>query len=254
MASGFTLIAHRGFSSRAPENTIAAFDMAIEAGFPNVELDAQLSKDGTVVVIHDDTVDRTTSGSGAVAGLTLEQLRGLDAAAKFSNGRGSGTIRIPTLAEVLVRYAGKAHLHLELKSKEPELPGTVAALLLKHGWLGYSSDDPFGVPGVTVTSFSLEHLQRSMEQVPELRHGWLVGQIDETVVARARDARIQGIYPRAKNASEASVGRARDLGFIVRGWGVADEQDLKRLFESGAQGTTVDWPDRARKFLDSLGG
>jgi glycerophosphoryl diester phosphodiesterase len=130
----------------------------------------------------------------------------------------------------------------------------VAGLLLRHGWLGFSSDDPFGVPGITITSFSLDHLERSREQVPEIRHGWLVGQIDDAVIEKARAARIQGIYPRANSTTAESVGRARDLGFIVRGWGVRDEEDLRRLMESGAQGTTVDWPDRARKFLDSLGG
>jgi glycerophosphoryl diester phosphodiesterase len=250
----FTLIAHRGFSSRAPENTIPAFDMAIEAGFTNFELDAQLTRDGTAVVIHDDTVDRTTNGTGPVAGLTLSEVKGLDAAAKFGNANGSGKVRVPTLEEVLVRYSGTAHIHLELKSREDALPARVAGLLLRHGWLGFSSDDPFGVPGITITSFSLDHLERSREQVPEIRHGWLVGQIDNAVIEKARAARIQGIYPRANSTTAESVGRARDLGFIVRGWGVRDEEDLRRLMESGAQGTTVDWPDRARKFLDSLGG
>lgn len=251
MATQFVLIAHRGFSSRAPENTIPAFDMALEAGFSNVELDAQLTRDGALVVIHDDTVDRTTNGTGAVAGLRLEQIRSLDAAAKFSNGRGSGTTRVPTLEEVLVRYSGKAHIHLELKSGEDELPAKVAGLLLRHGWLGFSSDDPFGVPGLTITSFSLDHLLRSREQLPELRHGWLVGQIDDAVIEQGRAARVQGIYPRARTATADSVGLARDLGFIVRGWGVTGEEDLRRLVDSGAQGTTVDWPDRAQKFLDS---
>ncbi|MBI2964969.1 MAG: hypothetical protein HYY34_02060 [Chloroflexi bacterium] len=252
MPTQFTLIAHRGFSSRAPENTIPAFDMAIEAGFGNFELDAQLTSDGTPVVIHDDTVDRTTNGTGLVAGLTLNEIRALDAAAKFGNGNGSGNVRVPTLEEVLVRYSGRAHIHLELKSGEQTLAARVAGLLLRHGWLGFSSDDPFGVPGITITSFSLDHLEKSREQVPEIRHGWLVGQIDDVVVEKARAARIQGIYPRASSASAESIGRARDFGFVVRGWGVTGEADLRRLVESGAQGTTVDWPDRAKKFLDSL--
>lgn len=248
----FILIAHRGFSSRAPENTIPAFDMALEAGFGNFELDAQLTSDGAVVVIHDDTVDRTTNGAGPVAGLSLTEIRTLDAGARFGDGTRSGVTPVPTLEEVLRRFAGRAHIHLELKSREAELPAKVAGLLLRHGWLGFSSDDPFGVPGITITSFSLEHLERSREQLPELRHGWLVGQIDDRVVEQARAARIQGIYPRARNASPDSVGKARDVGFIVRGWGVSDEADLRRLVDAGAQGTTVDWPDRARKFLDSL--
>jgi glycerophosphoryl diester phosphodiesterase len=81
----FTLIAHRGFSSSAPENTIAAFDLAIDEGFDNIELDAHLSADGVPVVIHDDTLDRTTNGSGPVSSLTLAELRDLDAGAWFGN-------------------------------------------------------------------------------------------------------------------------------------------------------------------------
>jgi glycerophosphoryl diester phosphodiesterase len=247
----FTLIAHRGFSSKAPENTVQAFEMAVEAGFGNFELDAQLTSDGAVVVIHDDTVDRTTDGTGAVARLTLAEVRSLDAGAKFGDGRASGPVPVPTLEEVLDRYAGRSHIHLELKSREVELPSKVAALLLRHGWLGFAARDPFEVPGLTITSFSLDQLVRSVELLPEVRHGWLVGQIDDAVVLRARSARVGGIYPRANAASAASVGMARDAGFTVRGWGVADEGDLRRLVEAGAQGTTVDWPDRARRFLDS---
>ncbi len=80
------MIAHRGFSSRAPENTIAAFDLAIDAGFDNIELDVHLSADGVPVVIHDDALDRTTDGSGQVSSLTLPELRALDAGAWFGDG------------------------------------------------------------------------------------------------------------------------------------------------------------------------
>jgi glycerophosphoryl diester phosphodiesterase len=103
-------LAHRGASARAPENTLEAFRLAVEEGAGGLELDVHATRDGEIVVIHDATVDRTTDSSGAVAGMTLEELRRLDAGYRFSpdNGRtfpyrGRGT-RIPTLAEVYEEF------------------------------------------------------------------------------------------------------------------------------------------------------
>lgn len=246
------MIAHRGFSSRAPENTIPAFELAVESGFPNFELDAQLSSDGAAVVIHDETLERTTGGSGLVATHTLAELQSLDAGARFTGERPKGQVRIPTLEDVLQRFHGRAHIHLELKSGEETLAHAVAELLLRHGWLGFATAEPFESPGITVTSFALEQLERSRELVPEIRHSWLISKIDPSVMDQARAARIQGLCPQAATADADSIGLARDVGFVVRGWGVRNESDLKNLFQTGAQGTTVDWPDRARAYLRSL--
>jgi glycerophosphoryl diester phosphodiesterase len=104
------ILAHRGASARAPENTLEAFRLAVEEGAGGLELDVHATRDGEIVVIHDATVDRTTDGSGAVAGMTLEELRRLDAGYRFSPDggrtfpyRGRGT-RIPTLAEVYAQF------------------------------------------------------------------------------------------------------------------------------------------------------
>jgi glycerophosphoryl diester phosphodiesterase len=104
------ILAHRGASARAPENTLEAFRLAVEEGAGGLELDVHATRDGEIVVIHDATVNRTTDGSGAVAGMTLEELRRLDAGYRFSPDggrtfpyRGRGT-RIPTLAEVYAQF------------------------------------------------------------------------------------------------------------------------------------------------------
>src|SRR5882724_8531889 len=101
------VIAHRGASSSAPENTLAAFDLALEMGTRHLELDVELTRDDHVVVIHDDTVDRTTDGSGPVTSHALAALQGLDAGSWFG-GKFAGQ-RIPTFEEVLERYQGRAH-------------------------------------------------------------------------------------------------------------------------------------------------
>ncbi|HET7089154.1 MAG TPA: glycerophosphodiester phosphodiesterase family protein, partial [Anaerolineae bacterium] len=92
-------LAHRGASAYAPENTLAAFRLAAEMGADGLEIDAKLSRDGAIVILHDATVDRTTSGSGRVSDLTLSQLKSLDAGSKFRS-RFAGE-HVPTLDEVI---------------------------------------------------------------------------------------------------------------------------------------------------------
>lgn len=122
-------IAHRGLETQAPENTLAAFQMAINEGADGFELDVQLTKDGHVVVIHDLTVDRTTNGKGGVKDKTLDDLRRLDAGSWF-NSVFAGE-RIPTLQEVLRRFPGPVVIDIELKNAGlfPRLPRKVVGLL-----------------------------------------------------------------------------------------------------------------------------
>ncbi len=108
------VVAHRGFSGKAPENTIAAFNLAIEAGVSMIELDVQLSKDDHVVVIHDFTIDRTTNGAGRVGDMTLRELKMLDAGSWFDE-KYKGE-RIPTLQEAIELIIPEALINIELKS------------------------------------------------------------------------------------------------------------------------------------------
>ena len=108
------IFGHRGASKYAPENTLAAFDLAVQQGAPAVELDTMLCRDGTPVVIHDRRLDRTTNGSGFVGQFTFEELSKLDAGSSFSaEFRGE---KIPALLEVLLRYRDKLILNIELKN------------------------------------------------------------------------------------------------------------------------------------------
>lgn len=106
-------IAHRGASGYAPENTFAAFDIAAEMNADFIELDVQLTKDGQIVVIHDDKVDRTTDGSGFVKDFTLKKLQSLDAGSWY--GAEFKGERIPLLEEVLKRYHSEIGFLIELK-------------------------------------------------------------------------------------------------------------------------------------------
>lgn len=109
-SSNFIIIAHRGDSSAAPENTLEAFDLALSQGFTNFETDCQLSADGVPIILHDETLGRVNNGSGPAAAASLEQLQQLDAGSWFSPDYAGA--RIPTLQEVLVKYRGQVHMHL----------------------------------------------------------------------------------------------------------------------------------------------
>ena len=124
-------LAHRGASARAPENTLEAFRQAVQSGAGGLELDVHLTRDGHLVVIHDPTLDRTTNTSGAVAGMTLDEVSEPDAGYNFSPDGGSTHpyralgLRIPTLAEVLREFPGVV-LNIDMKA---DLPGIEAAVL-----------------------------------------------------------------------------------------------------------------------------
>ena len=118
MSREITAIAHRGASSYAPENTFAAFDLAVEIGIEEIELDVQFTSDSHIIVIHDETLDRTSNSTGPVSERTLEEIQLLDAGFWFDE-EFSGE-RIHTLGEVFERYKDKLRFNIEVKSKEAD--------------------------------------------------------------------------------------------------------------------------------------
>jgi glycerophosphoryl diester phosphodiesterase len=237
----FMAIAHRGASSYAPENTFAAFDLAIEMGARHLELDVHVSSDGHLVVIHDDTVDRTTDGSGPVTSHSLAALTALDAGS-WLDPRFKGEC-IPTLGAVLQRYKGRAHLHVEIKGHSADLTQRTVDLIRSHGM----------VAEVTITSFQKAKLEETRAHAPELPTGWLVGEVSDAVVAQARAMGLTQLCPRAGAVTPELVRRVHAEGFVVRAWGVATEDLMRRVVTAGADGMTVNFPDKLLAYLATPG-
>jgi glycerophosphoryl diester phosphodiesterase len=231
------VIAHRGASSYAPENTFAAFDLALHMGASHIELDVHATADGHLVVIHDDMVDRTTNGSGPVASHTLATLKALDAGSWFEP-RFAGE-RIPALDEVLERYKGRAHIHTEIKGHSPGLAQRIVDLVRRHGM----------TEQVTVTSFQRTPLEETRAYAPELPTGWLVPEITDALVAQARAMRLTQLCPRANVLTPEIVERLHAEGFVVRAWGVANEELMRRALDAGVDGMTVNFPDKLLAYL-----
>ncbi len=234
----FMAIAHRGASEYAPENTFAAYDLALRMGATHIEIDVHLTSDGEVVVIHDDRVDRTTDGSGPVAAHTLAELQALDAGAWF--GREFAGQRIPTLDDLLERYGGRAHLHIEIKGSTPGLVERTVALIRKYGVEVH----------VTITSFLREALAETRRVAPDLSTGWLVGEPTDEIVEQTLAMGLTQLCPRADLVTPELVTRLHDKDLVVRAWGVSDEALMRKVVDAGADGMTVNFPDKLLAYME----
>lgn len=225
-------IAHRGASSYAPENTVAAFDLALQMGVRHIELDVHSTRDDHLVVIHDDTVDRTTNGSGSVADHTLATLRALDAGAWF--GAGFAGQRIPTLGEVFERYKGRTHFHVEIKGHPKGLAERTVDLVRTFGISEH----------VTMTSFQKARLEETRAYAADLPTGWLVPAVTDAVITEARTLGLTQICPRANVVTAELVQRLHAEGLVVRAWGVPNEDDASGR-DGGRQRHDGELPGRA---------
>lgn len=160
------IMAHRGWSSRAPENTLAAIQLAVDTDWiSSMEIDVQLSKDGVPVIIHDFRVDRTTNGSGFVKDLTWQELSELDAGSWFSSKyRGE---KIPTLEEVLHLCKGEKQVNIELKAAGDMYIGMEEIVLKLVKSLQMEKE-------VVITSFDHERIKRVQSIAPELETGLII--------------------------------------------------------------------------------
>lgn len=232
------IIAHRGHSVRAPENTRASFRAALEVRAPAAECDVRLTRDGHVVLLHDATVDRTTDGEGAVAELSLAQAQGLDAGSwKDARYRGE---RIPTLAETLAVTKGRMRLVVEIK-QEGIASRVVEAIRAADA-----------LADVTVISFGLETCRAVRNLEPRIPVGWLTGDIrDDTdsaadaLIQAALSAHAQFLNVAHAAVTEALLCRARPAGLSVWAWTVNDPGRVRELARAGVAAITSDDPAMA---------
>ena len=214
--------AHRGASALAPENTLSAFRAAVAAGADGLELDIQLSRDGIPVVVHDETVARTTNGVGRVRDLSLRELQGLDAGSWFS-AEFAGE-KIPTLGEVLDTFAGKIALNLEIK--EPRAGRAVLELLV---------DWPEAE--LLVSSFNWRLLAMLRNAAPRLPLAVLLESRSWLRALRvARELAAVSVNPRCDQVGPLLLVACRRQGIAVTPWVVDQPQQLQRLYRAGVAG------------------
>ena len=229
-------IAHRGASGTFPENTLSAFRAAIDAGAEMCELDVQLSRDGSVVVIHDETVERTTEGKGEIAELTLEELKRLDAGAKFKGGAVKGE-RIPTLDEVFALTSGKCGLNIELKAAGVE--HQVAQIMQARNAFSDS----------IVSSFDWECLKKIQQLHFNIRIALLADEKPVDLMMNAVAMRAHAINPRWDMVTADLCKAAHERGLKLYTWTVDADARMRALIECGVDGIMTNYPERLRTVM-----
>ncbi|PKN93369.1 MAG: hypothetical protein CVU44_10815 [Chloroflexi bacterium HGW-Chloroflexi-6] len=233
-----TVFAHRGASAHAPENTLAAFKLAAEQGADGIEFDVKLSADGQVVVHHDPTLDRTTTGKGKIGDYSLAELKKLDAGAWFGEAyRGEP---IPTLAEIFETVGNKLFMNIELTNYATpfdKLVDKVAELVKRHHM----------EERILYSSFFPHNLMRAGTLTPGLPRGQLAlpGPAGWWQRRWGNLLTIQAEHPFIGDVSAQSIARAHARGRRVYVWTVNDPSEMLRLQTLGVDGIIGDDPKLA---------
>lgn len=236
------IIAHRGASERAPENTMTAFRFALDEGADGIELDVQRTADRQLVVIHDETVDRTTDGKGPVASHTWRELKSLNASASFGNGQGRE--EIPLLEEVLSWLAPtRLILNIELKNgiypyegMEEEVVGMVRSYQLTDR--------------VIFSSFNHYSLVLLKRLAPEIETAilYMAGLYEPWQYAKGIGA--DGLHPLFYSAVPPIVEGTQSAGLKIRPWTVNHDEDLRRMIHLGVDAVITNLPGKMKRLVE----
>ncbi|MCM3440606.1 glycerophosphodiester phosphodiesterase [Metabacillus halosaccharovorans] len=234
------VVAHRGASGYAPENTMAAFEKALQMKSDYLEIDIQMTKDEKLVVIHDPTVDRTTNGTGEVHQYTYEELRNLDAGGWFHK-RFTGQY-IPTLEEVIETYKNKMGLLVEIKN-----PVMYPNLILKleEVMKKCNVDRPINNE-IIIQSFDFEWLETFHKSLPNIPLGLLVKyRVHGISKVQLRDwsSLVQYINPNKALITKNLVKRIHSYDMKVMPYTVRDKKSIKNLIDANVDGIITDFPD-----------
>lgn len=235
------IFAHRGFSGKYPENTMLAFEKAVEIGVDGIELDVHLTKDNEIVIIHDEDIKRTCDGEGLVKDMTLEELRKFDASATF---RGQyGFCGIPTLRE-----------YFELVKDTP----IITNIELKTGVYEYHTIEQrvidmvreFGLSEkIIFSSFNHFTVKRCEEIAPEIKRGFLTGDWLYDFGKYTAERNVQCCHPWHVSLSEDVIKEMHDAGCEINTWTVNEYEDIRKLSAWGVDSLIGNFPDRMIEVL-----
>lgn len=230
------IFAHRGSAGTRPENTMEAFFEAEKAGADGIELDIQLSKDGELVVIHDETVNRTTKGKGYVKDLTFAELQSLDVIDRFETGK---PLSIPALEEVFEWLAQNQLLcNIELKTAKVDYPliEEKAVSLIR----AYHLEER-----VIFSSFNHFSIIQCHRLAPEVEIAPLYSEVMFMPWVYAKSIRAKAIHPRLLTTADWIIRATMNHGIAVRPYTVNKAKDMRRLFKIGCTAIITDFPEIA---------
>jgi glycerophosphoryl diester phosphodiesterase len=235
LRSSLQVVAHRGASAYAPENTLAAFELAVKMNAKAIELDTQLTTDGVVVLCHDETLERYGHGPLQVEGENLETLKRLDMGSWFSPHLYPAE-RLLTLRELFERFGPSLSYDVELKGSSPGLAAGVAALIKAYRL----------IERCKVTSFSWDLVAAMAEELPPVRRCWLVREVTDELFERSPG--LAGVGVKVQQLSRELVARLHEGVPDVHAWNfVGSPQEVLAWLAAadayGCDSLTLNWPD-----------
>jgi glycerophosphoryl diester phosphodiesterase len=239
------IFAHRGGGSLAPENTLAAIRLGQSLGYRGHEFDVKLSNDDTAVLLHDETLERTTDGKGRAADLDFGQLRALDAGAWHSEAfRGE---RVPSFEEAAQQLRSQdtmANIEIKPTPGFDWRTGTHVALHAQQLWKGAATLPLF-------SSFSFEALMAAKEAAPEIPRGWLIKQFTDADWERLEELEAASVHTDHRRITPETIARIRERGYRVYLYTVNDAGFAQSLLDAGADGL---FTDNLREFAERFPG
>jgi len=229
-------VAHRGASGYYPENTRIAFEKAVEAGVDMIELDCQLSRDGHVVIYHDENLRRVAGVNGTVKSKTLQQLKRLDVGAKFKKSfKGQ---QILTLEEAMSFLAGKVDLNIEIKSPLRAPPGIELKILFILSYYRYLQHS-------IISSVDYRAAERVRELAPRARIGVIYTRgVKEDPFEIAARLRADSLHVEKGYATADRIKQANGLGLKVFVWTVNEVAEMEKFLALGVDGIISDYPEK----------
>lgn len=236
MGKKIEIYAHRGCSGEYPENTMAAFEAACRANADGIELDVQLSKDGEVVVIHDERIDRTTNGIGYVKDLNYKQLKLYDAGSWYD--RRYSKQCIPLLSEVLQMLEKRRSiiLNIELKNNVIDYEGLELKVIEQLDKAGLRNH-------AILSTFNSESLKRLRELDSGVNTALLFEGVPSNVIMNARNTRVNAVHCEAAFAISAAGKRMIEAGYPLRVFTVNEKETFGKLEAAGVSAVISDFPE-----------
>ena len=227
--------AHRGASEYAPENTLSSFYLGMLQGANGIETDVQRTKDGVLVLFHDDTIDRVSDGEGKLSDYTFEELRNVKI---YGNSTTSFYDRIITLREFLEKFS-QYDIQFAIELKGEGVEEDTLNMINEFGILAKT----------TFTSFKFDYISKIKELNSKARVGWLVGEVTDETIKKLLDIGGEEIAPKAEHITEEIMKKLRKLNLGVRAWGVFNTSLMKKMCMLNVDGMTVNFPDRLFQYL-----
>lgn len=230
----FINYAHRGASEYAPENTMLSFKLGLAMGANGIETDVQRTKDDVLVLFHDDTLDRVTGQTGSVLDYTYAELK------NFNVTKNGLSDKIVSLEEFLLTFGAK-NLTFAIELKTAGVAKDTVDLINKYGLKNK----------VVLTSFSYEELLSAIAYAPDFKVGYLTDNVTDELLAKMKEDGFYELCPRDDFVNESSVIKWHKLGFNVRAWNIKNQEIMARVYDSGADGMTVNFPDKLLDYIAS---